>query len=77
MNAKISVFVICVEEIIYLLLYNLHDCTFNVLKVNDVDIEVLCPLFFTCLLNKEKVTDSIKYVINNPNLMRKGIYLFC
>ena len=29
MNAKISVFVICVEAIIYLLLYNLHDCTFN------------------------------------------------
>ena len=30
MNAKISVFVICVEVIIYLLLDNLHDCTFNV-----------------------------------------------
>ena len=29
MNAKILVFVICVEAIIYLLLYNLHDCTFN------------------------------------------------
>ena len=29
MHAKISVFVICVEVIIYLLLYNLHDCTFN------------------------------------------------
>ena len=29
MNAKISVFVICVEAIIYLLLYNLHDCTFK------------------------------------------------
>ena len=31
MNAKISVsvFYICVEAIIYLLLYNLHDCTFN------------------------------------------------
>ena len=28
-NAKISVFVICVEVIIYLLLYNLHDGTFN------------------------------------------------
>ena len=28
MNAKISVFVICVEAIVYLLLYNLHDCTF-------------------------------------------------
>ena len=26
-NEKISVFVICVEMIIYLLSYNLHDCT--------------------------------------------------
>ena len=29
MNAKISVFVIFAEMILYLLLYNLHDCTFN------------------------------------------------
>ena len=29
MNAKISVSSICVGTIIYLLLYNLHDCTFN------------------------------------------------
>ena len=29
MNAKISVFVICVEAMIYLLLYNFHDCTFK------------------------------------------------
>ena len=29
MNAKVSVFAICVEAIIYLLLYNLHDCTFK------------------------------------------------
>ena len=29
MNAKISVLVICVETIIYLLLDNLHDFTFN------------------------------------------------
>ena len=29
MNAKISVFVICAEAIIYLL-YNLHDCTFKI-----------------------------------------------
>ena len=29
MNAKILVFVICIETIIYLLLYNLHDCTFK------------------------------------------------
>ena len=27
MNSEISVFVICVEAIIYLLLYNLHDST--------------------------------------------------
>ena len=30
MNEKLSVFVTDVEAIIYLLLYNLHDCTFNV-----------------------------------------------
>ena len=30
MNAKISVFVNCVEAIIYLLLSNLHDCVFNI-----------------------------------------------
>ena len=29
MNAKISVLVICVKAIIYLLLYNLHDCPFK------------------------------------------------
>ena len=29
MNAKISVFVVCFEAITYLLLYNLHDCTFE------------------------------------------------
>ena len=29
MNAKISVFVISIETIICLLLYNLHDCTFK------------------------------------------------
>ena len=28
-NAKMSVFVICVKSIIYLLLYNSHDCNFK------------------------------------------------
>ena len=32
LNVKISVFVICVEAIIHLLLYNLHDCTFKQLN---------------------------------------------
>ena len=36
MNAKISGFLICVEVIIYLLLDNLHDCTFNANMVQDV-----------------------------------------
>ena len=34
MNAKILVFVICVEAIIYLL-YNLHDCTFKYIYFGD------------------------------------------
>ena len=29
MNAKISVFVVCIEVSIYLLLYYFHDCNFN------------------------------------------------
>ena len=29
MNANISVLNICVKAIIYLLLYDLHDCNFN------------------------------------------------
>ena len=29
MDVKIPVFVICVEAIMYLFLYGLHDCTFN------------------------------------------------
>ena len=35
MNAKTSVFVICVETIIYLSLYNLHGCTFKSMYVKD------------------------------------------
>ena len=33
MNAKISVFVICVEAIMYSLLYDLHGCTFSIQKM--------------------------------------------
>ena len=29
MNVRISIFIICVEAIRYLLLHNLHDCTFK------------------------------------------------
>ena len=37
MNAKTSVFVNCLEAIIYLLLYNLHNCTFNNLNTGTVN----------------------------------------
>ena len=33
MNAKISVFATCVEVIIDLLIHNLHDCIFNVIRL--------------------------------------------
>ena len=35
-NAKISMFVICVESIIYLLLFNLHDCTSNYFRKSSI-----------------------------------------
>ena len=33
MNVKISLFLICVEAIMYLLLYNLHDYIFNIRRI--------------------------------------------
>ena len=35
MNVKDSVFVICVEAIIFLLLYNLHECAFKTFKTGE------------------------------------------
>ena len=34
MNAKVSVFVVCFERILYLLLYNLHDFTFKQISLS-------------------------------------------
>ena len=55
MTAKISLFIVFVEVIIYLLLYNLHDCTFKVLKISThnvlslfILIELLPALFTNC-----------------------------
>ena len=42
MNAKIPVFAIRVEAVIYLLLYNLYDCTFNKRAKAPVFIIHLC-----------------------------------
>ena len=51
MNSKISVFVICTEAIIYLLLHNLHDCIF---KLRDNRI-------FRVLLRIKKSFQSIDF----------------
>ena len=53
MNAKVSVFVICVEAIIYFLLYNLHDCTFNPLctKMGRHIKNLAVNAFKVCLTN--------------------------
>ena len=37
MNVKISVLAICTEAIIYLLLSNLLHCTFNGVRMNDIN----------------------------------------
>ena len=53
-NAKISVLVIGVEAIIYLLLYNLHDCTFK-----KIDFEELKKLFN----RRKKIPEVLKLQI--------------
>ena len=47
----------------------------NTLKLNNAVIEVICPLFFSSLNNEERITDSVKYVINTWILMDKN-YIF-
>ena len=39
MNSKISVFLVCFEAIICLLLYNLHDCNFK--ELGDAQREIV------------------------------------
>ena len=53
MNAKISVFRVSVKAIIYLLLYNFHDCTFNDFRFAYANLT-----FFT-----EKLEFSLKFTI--------------
>ena len=46
MNVKTLVFVICVKAVIYLLLCNLHDCTFNDtlhISILDSKLRILDP----------------------------------
>ena len=55
MNVKISVFVTCVEGIIYLLLCNLHDCTFKLLQAHYSTYEFNSSIIWAIVLEKEKI----------------------
>ena len=55
MNTKISLFICCVEPIIYLLLFNLHDCTFKVFNANFSKITLF-------LREKSKVQSNSQYL---------------
>ena len=59
MNAKISVFVICVETIIYLLLYNLHNCTFKYKKIFENSKWYFCQI--TWAIQKLYFKNHFKY----------------
>ena len=53
MDWKLSVFVICVEAIVYLLLYNLHDCTFkSEIKIIPCQFRILNPKSFRVIYPK-------------------------
>ena len=60
MNAKISVFVICVKAMTYLLLYDLQDCIFK-LKQN--------------FHKKEVVTDKTPFFVVDPFCSHHSICL--
>ena len=69
MNVKISVFVICVEGIIYLLLYNLHERSINrskhfyIMHLNIHWSQVFIYLSITC-------SESVVIVVLKCNLMQ-------
>ena len=74
MNAKISVFAICVEAIIYLLLYNLHDCTFKSRQIKRmVESEYYLNLESESKKRyKDKLTLSNGERLPDPNVLDVG-----
>ena len=81
MSARISVFVICVEAIIYLLLYNLHDCTFNdsVRQINKISFKKIFPRRnMIRIFEIQRPTQSLylKELFSNGCLLRAPCYHF-
>ena len=65
MNSKISVFVICVEATIYLLLYNLHDYIFKFKRVDEEDDDINFRLIAKKINSEIKRLSRNKYVYKN------------
>ena len=51
MATKLSVFLFCIDAIIYLLLHNLYDCTFNVLGFKLENFEYNLKVFISSLID--------------------------
>ena len=64
MNVKTSVFDICVEAIIYLLLHNLHDCTFNHHVLPDINFNGSCLINNNISISKKVINLVISYILN-------------
>ena len=65
MNAKISVLVICVEVVIYLLLYDLHD-----LSLINAQFYVNCFIIEICIIFHYNVHLEMKIVITFDSFFR-------
>ena len=76
MNTTISTFVICVEDIICLLLYNLHDCTFK-----SRDNLILKSKFFNAKIKLAYDLNSfqrecLSFLRNSSHMQGKGSYIY-
>ena len=66
MNVKISVFINCVEAILYLLLYNLHNCTFK-------DREILSHQWWDNCYDIIDATIVLITLVNQINCMKRTV----
>ena len=79
MTAKMSVFVVCVEAIIHLLLYNLNDCTFKygpILSILESTINFISGvvLLFINVSQMYRVERSLFYLFMKLCLILQKIF---
>ena len=74
MNAKISVVIICVEAMIYLLLYNLYDCMkcFFLINRKPVNHKNMTSQFLEKMTCQNKVTGRIWNYLKLRKVIGKG-----